>query len=146
MTAKNEIVISEQQAQEIVESMGRREPHYRKSTSEFYHRIVLELGGLEQAKKSGTMKAEQVVTEGQANAITETMLVWHKRVSNKHWKLLMNAHRITYMQDCISLKHCNIAFEALGKSRVTQDAICIQYIINLQSRLILEFLNVNMNN
>ena len=63
MATKKESVISEQQVQEIVERMGRRESRDRTSLNDFYKRIGLEPDVPEQTKAPDTSEAEIAVTE-----------------------------------------------------------------------------------
>ena len=63
MATRKESVISEQQAQEIVERMSRRESHGRTSLNDFYKRIGLEPDKPEHVEVPDTSEAETAVTE-----------------------------------------------------------------------------------
>lgn len=63
MTMKREPSISEQQAREIVERMGRRESRSEKSMDDFYRNIGLEPEHLAQPVKTITKKAETATVD-----------------------------------------------------------------------------------
>lgn len=71
MATKKEPTISEQQAQEIVERMSRRESRDRTSLNDFYKRIGLEPDVPEQTKTPDTSEAETAVTEEAVNEVLE---------------------------------------------------------------------------
>ena len=65
MATKKESVISEQEVQEIVERMGRRESRGRTSLNDFYKRIGLEPDEPEHTDAPGTSETGTAVTEEQ---------------------------------------------------------------------------------
>ena len=106
MATKKESVISEQQVQEIVERMGRRESRDRTSLNDFYKRIGLEPDVPEQTKAPDTSEAETAVTEEAPNEVLEESTsdmpektaVPQKRVSSKQRKLSLDEYRTTYLR------------------------------------------------
>lgn len=105
MATKKESVISEQQVQEIVERMGRRESRDRTSLNDFYKRIGLELDVPEQTKAPDTSEAETAVTEEAPNEVLEESTsdmpektaVPQKRISSKQRRLSLDEYRTTYL-------------------------------------------------
>lgn len=103
---KKESVISEQQVQEIVERMGRRESRDRTSLNDFYKRIGLEPDVPEQTKAPDTSEAETAVTEEAPNEVLEESTsdmpektaVPQKRVSSKQRRLSLDEYRTAYLQ------------------------------------------------
>ena len=106
MATKKESVISEQEVQEIVERMGRRESRDRTSLNDFYKRIGLEPDVPEQTKAPDTSEAETAVTEEAPNEVLEESTsdmpektaVPQKRVSSKQRRLSLDEYRTAYLQ------------------------------------------------
>lgn len=105
MATKKESVISEQQVQEIVERMGRRESRDRASLNDFYKRIGLEPDVPEQTKAPDTSEAEIAVTEEAPNEVLEEStsdmpektIVPQKPISSKQRRLSLDEYRTTYL-------------------------------------------------
>lgn len=97
MTARKEPIISEQQAQEIVERMSRREYRSEKSMDNFYKNIGLNPAELEQPGKCVTEKAETAMADP-SNEATEEAAVPQKRISSKQRRLSLDEYRTTYLQ------------------------------------------------
>lgn len=103
---KREPSISEQQAREIVERMGRRESRDRTSLNDFYKRIGLEPDVPEQTKAPDTSEAETAVTEEAPNEVLEESTsdmpektaVPQKRVSSKQRRLSLDEYRTAYLR------------------------------------------------
>ena len=76
--------ISEQEAREIVERMGRRESYSPKSMDDFYRNIGLDPAELEQPGKTVKEETEAAVPQ--------------KRVSSKQRRLSLEEYRTTYLQ------------------------------------------------
>ena len=95
---KREPNITEQQAREIVEKMGRRESYTSKSVDDFYRRIGLEPEELEQPGKTVTEEAETAMTDEPSSVTTEDVVMPQKRVSSKQRRLSLEEYRITYIQ------------------------------------------------
>mgnify|MGYP000039069546 CR=1 FL=1 len=83
MATKKEPTISEQQAQEIVERMSRREYRSEKSMDNFYKNIGLNPEELEQPGKCVTEKTETAMADEPSNEATEKAAVPQKRISSK---------------------------------------------------------------
>ena len=106
MATKKEPTISEQQAQEIVERMSRRESRERTSLNDFYKRIGLEPDVPEQTKAPDTSEVETAVTEEAVNEVLEEnasemsgkAAVPQKRISSKQRRLSLDEYRATYLQ------------------------------------------------
>ena len=101
MATKKEPTISEQQAQEIVERMSRRESRDRTSLNDFYKRIGLEPDVPEQTKTPDTSEAGTAVTGETANKVLEgsgKAAVPQKRISSKQRRLSLDEYRTTYLQ------------------------------------------------
>ena len=110
MATRKESVISEQQAQEIVERMSRRESHGRTSLNDFYKRIGLEPDKPEHVEVPDTSEAETAVTEETAEEAANEVLeesasdmpgkaaVPQKRISSKQRRLSLDEYRTTYLQ------------------------------------------------
>lgn len=98
MTRKREPSISEQQAREIVERMGRRESRSEKSMDDFYRNIGPDPEQLAQPGKTVTKKAETVTTDEPSGGTPEDMAMPQKRVSSKQRKLSLDEYRTTYLQ------------------------------------------------
>ena len=92
---KREPNITEKQAREIVEKMGRRESYTPKSVDDFYRRIGLEPEELEQPGKTVTKEAEMVM----ADETVEEAAMSQKRISSKQRRLSLEEYRTTYLQD-----------------------------------------------
>ena len=98
MTMKREPSISEQQAREIVERMGRRESRSEKSMDDFYKNIGLDPKQLAQPGKTVTKKAETVTTDEPSGGTPEDMAMPQKRVSSKQRKLSLDEYRTVYLR------------------------------------------------
>ena len=94
MTMKREPSISEQQAREIVERMGRRESRSEKSMDDFYRNIGLDSGQL----KTVTKKAETATVDEPSGGTPEEVAVPQKRVSSKQRRLSLDEYRTAYLQ------------------------------------------------
>ena len=97
MTTRKEPIIGEQQAQEIVERMSRREYRSEKSMDNFYKNIGLNPAELEQPGKCVTEKAETAMADP-SNEATEEAAVPQKRISSKQRRLSLDEYRTTYLQ------------------------------------------------
>ena len=95
---KREPSISEQQAREIVERMGRKESRSEKSMDDFYRNIGLDPEQLAQPGKTVTKKAETVTADEPSGGTPEDMAMPQKRVSSKQRKLSLNEYRTTYLR------------------------------------------------
>lgn len=107
MATRKEPTISEQQAQEIVERMSRRESHGRTSLNDFYKRIGLEP---EHTDDPDTSEAKTAVTEETAeeaaNEVHEETVsdmprksaLPQKRISSKQRRLSLDEYHTTYLQ------------------------------------------------
>ena len=98
MTMKREPSISEQQAHEIVERMGRRESRSEKSMDDFYRNIGLEPEHLAQPVKTITKKAETATVDESSSGTPEEVAVPQKRVSSKQRRLSLDEYRTAYLQ------------------------------------------------
>lgn len=98
MTIKREPSISEQQAREIVERMGRRESRSEKSMDDFYRNIGLEPEHLAQLVKTITKKAETATVDESSSGTPEEVAVPQKRVSSKQRRLSLDEYRTAYLQ------------------------------------------------
>lgn len=98
MTMKREPSISEQQAREIVERMGRRESRSEKSMDDFYRNIGLEPEHLAQPVKTVTKKAETATVDEPSGRTPEEVAVPQKRVSSKQRRLSLDEYRTAYLQ------------------------------------------------
>ena len=90
---KREPSISEQQAREIVERMGRRESRSEKSMDDFYRNIGLDPEQLPQPGRTVTKKADEP-----SGKTPEEVAVPQKRVSSKQRKLSLDEYRTTYLR------------------------------------------------
>ena len=90
--------ISEQEAREIVEKMGRRESYSPKSMDDIYRRIGLEPDEEEQPGKTVTEETETAMAEEPSSVATEGAAIPQKRVSSKQRKLSLEEYRTTYLQ------------------------------------------------
>lgn len=95
---KREPSISEQQAREIVERMGRRESRSEKSMDDFYRNIGLDPEQLAQPGKTVMKKAETATVDEPSGETPEDMVVPQKRVSSKQRRLSLKEYRATYLQ------------------------------------------------
>ncbi|WP_244063750.1 MULTISPECIES: DUF3408 domain-containing protein [Bacteroidales] len=98
MATRKEPTISEQQAQEIVERMSRREYRSEKSMDNFYKNIGLNPAELEQPSKCVTEKTETAMADEPSNEATEEAAVPQKRISSKQRRLSLDEYRTTYLQ------------------------------------------------
>ena len=98
MTMKREPSISEQQAREIVERMGRRESRSEKSMDDFYRNIGLNPEQLAQPGKTVTQKAETATVDEPSGETPQEVAVPQKRVSSKQRKLSLDEYRTTYLR------------------------------------------------
>ena len=98
MTMEREPSISEQQAREIVERMGRRESRSEKSMDDFYRNIGLDPEHLAQPGRTVTKKAETATADEPSGRTPEDMAVPQKRVSSKQRKLSLDEYRTTYLR------------------------------------------------
>ena len=97
MTMKREPSISEQQAREIVERMGRRESRSEKSMDDFYQNIGLDPEQL--AQPAGRHeKAETATVDEPLGGTPEEVAVPQKRVSSKQRRLSLDEYRTAYLR------------------------------------------------
>ena len=100
---KREPNITEQQAREIVEKMGRRESYTPKSMNDIYRRIGLEPDEPEQPGKTVTEETETAMADEPSNeAVGETAMP-QKRVSSKQRRLSLEEYRtcLLYTSRCV---------------------------------------------
>ena len=95
---KREPNITEQQAREIVEKMGRRESHNSKFMDDFYRRVGLEPDEPEQPGKTVTEETETAMADEAAGVVTEEVAVPQKRVSSKQRRLSLDEYRTAYLR------------------------------------------------
>ena len=95
---KREPNITEQQAREIGEKMGRRESYAPKSVDDFYRSIGLEPEELEQPGKAVTEEAETAMTDEQSGAVSGEVTIPQKRISGKQRRLSLEEYRTTYLK------------------------------------------------
>lgn len=95
---KREPNITEQQAREIVEKMGRRESYTPKFVDDFYRSIGLEPEELEQSDKTVTEETEIAITDEPSGVKTGDVTMPQKRVSSKQRRLSLDEYRTTYLQ------------------------------------------------
>ena len=95
---KREPSITEQQAREIVEKMGRREAYTPKSMNDIYRRIGLEPDEPEQPGKTVTEETEPAVTDEPSGMAVEEATMPQKRVSSKQRRLSLDEYRTTYLR------------------------------------------------
>ena len=95
---KREPSITEQQAREIVEKMGRRESYTPKSMNDIYRRIGLEPDEPEQPGKAVTEEMETAMADEAAGVVTEEAAMPQKRVSSKQRRLSLEEYRAIYLQ------------------------------------------------
>lgn len=90
--------ISEQEAREIVERMGRRESYSPKSLDDFYRNIGLDPAELEQPGKTVKEETETAMADELSSGATVEAAVPQKRVSSKQRRLSLEEYRTTYLQ------------------------------------------------
>lgn len=90
--------ISEQEAREIVERMGRRESYSPKSMDDFYRNIGLDPAELEQPCKTVKEEAETAKVDEPSSGATGEAAVPQKRISSKQRRLSLEEYRTTYLQ------------------------------------------------
>lgn len=95
---KKEPNITERQAREIVEKMGRREPYTSKSIDDFYRSIGLEPEEPEQSGKTVTEEAEIPMTDEPLEVATGEAAIPQKRISSKQRRLSLDECRTTYLK------------------------------------------------
>ena len=95
---KREPNITEQQAREIVEKMGRREPYTSKSIDDFYWSIGLEPEEPEQSGKTVTEEAEIPMVDEPLEVATGEAAIPQKRISSKQRRLSLDEYRTTYLK------------------------------------------------
>ena len=95
---KREPSISEQEAREIVERMGRREYRSEKSMDDFYRSIGLNPAELEQPGKTIREEAGNAMAEEPPSVAPEEVAVPQKRISSKQRRLSLDEYRTTYLQ------------------------------------------------
>lgn len=95
---KREPNITEQQAREIVEKMGRKESYTPKSMNDLYRRIGLEPDEPEQHGKTVTEETKAAVTNKPSGVAVEETATPQKRVSSKQRRLSLEEYRTTYLQ------------------------------------------------
>jgi len=95
---KREPNISEQEAREIVERMGRRESYAPKFMNDFYRSIGLEPDEPEQPGKTVKEEAETAMAEALSDDAPEETAVPRKRISGKQRRLSLEEYRTTYLQ------------------------------------------------
>lgn len=90
--------ISEQEAREIVEKMGRRESYSPKSMDDFYRNIGLDPAELEQPGKSVKKEAGTAMADEPSSGATGEAAMPQKRISGKQRRLSLEEYRTTYLQ------------------------------------------------
>ena len=95
---KKEPNITEHQAREIVEKMGRREPYTSKSIDDFYRSIGLEPEEPEQPGKTVTEETEIPMAAEPSGVATEEAAMPQKRISSKQRRLSLDEYRTTYLK------------------------------------------------
>lgn len=90
--------ISEQEAREIVERMGRRESYTPKSMDDIYRRIGLEPDETKKPGSAVTEEAETATTDGPSVVAVEEAATPQKRISSKQRRLSLEEYRATYLQ------------------------------------------------
>ena len=94
---KREPNISEQEAREIVEKMGRRESYDPKFMDDFYKSIGLEPDKPEQPGKTVTEEAETAMADELSGSAPEETAAPRKRISSKQRRLSLEEYRTTYL-------------------------------------------------
>ena len=95
---KREPSITEQQAREIVERMGRRESRSEKSMDDFYRNIGLDPAELEQPGKTVKKEAGTAMADEPSSGATGEAAMPQKRISGKQRRLSLEEYRTTYLQ------------------------------------------------
>ena len=95
---KKEPNITERQAREIVEKMGRRESYTPKSVDDFYRSIGLEPEEPEQSGKTVTEEAEIPMVDEPLEVATGEAAIPQKRISSKQRRLSLDEYRTTYLK------------------------------------------------
>ena len=95
---KREPNITEQQAREIVEKMGRRESYTPKSMDDLYRRIGLGPDEPGQPGNTVTEETKAAVTNEPSGVAVEETATPQKRVSSKQRRLSLEDYRATYLQ------------------------------------------------
>ena len=95
---KREPNISEQEAREIVERMGRRESYSPKSMDDFYRNIGLDPAELEQPGTTVKEEAETTKADEPSDGVIEETAVPQKRISSKQRRLSLEEYRTSYLQ------------------------------------------------
>ena len=90
--------ISEQEAREIVEKMGRRESYSPKSMDDFYRNIGLDPAELEQPGKTVKKEAGTARADEPSCGATGEAAMPQKRISGKQRRLSLEEYRTTYLQ------------------------------------------------
>lgn len=105
MAMTREPNISEQQAREIVDRMGRRESRSEKSMDDFYRNLGLDSEELAQPEGTAVKESEATATEKPGEVIapeevmtSEETITPQKRISSKQRKLSLEEYRTTYLQ------------------------------------------------
>ena len=89
--------ISEQEAREIVEKMGRRESYSPKSMDDFYRNIGLDPAELEQPGKTVKKEAGTAMADEPSSGATGEAAMPQKRISGKQRRLSLEEYRTTYL-------------------------------------------------
>ena len=97
-TMKREPNITEHQAREIVEKMGRRESYSPKSMDDFYRNIGLDPAELEQPGKTVKKEAGTAMADEPSSGATGEAAMPQKRISGKQRRLSLEEYRTTYLQ------------------------------------------------
>ena len=95
---KKEPNITERQAREIVEKMGRREPYTSKSIDDFYWSIGLEPEEPEQSGKTVTEETETAMADEPSSEAVGEAAIPQKRISSKQRRLSLDEYRTTYLK------------------------------------------------
>ena len=95
---KREPNITEQQAREIVEKMGRRESYTPKSMDDLYRRIGLEPDEPGQPGNTVTEETETAMADEPSGAATGETAMPQKRISSKQRRLSLDEYRTTYLK------------------------------------------------
>ena len=95
---KKEPNITEHQAREIVEKMGRRESYSPKSMDDFYRNIGLDPAELEQPGKTVKKEAGTAMADEPSSGATGEAAMPQKRISGKQRRLSLEEYRTTYLQ------------------------------------------------
>ena len=90
--------ISEQEAREIVEKMGRRESYSPKSMDDFYRNIGLDPAELEQPGKTVKKEAGTAMADEPSSGATGEAAMPQKRISGKQRRLSLEEYRKTNLQ------------------------------------------------